>query len=76
MLNSLAKAPYEEDYYRVRHERSVVVSNLEESKETTASLRLKADEEKVQNLLDVADIEVRPLSIFRMGKPSPNRPRY
>ena len=75
MLNSLAKAPYEEDYYRFRHERSVVVSNLEESKASTASQRLKADEEKVQNLLDVADIEVRPLSVFRMGKPSPNRPR-
>lgn len=41
----------------------------------TASDRLKEDEAKVQSILNNTEIEVRPLSVFRMGKPSPNRPR-
>ena len=76
MLKSLSKAPnWENQYYDHRHNRSVVVSGLKESTLEIASKRLEKDEEMVQQMLDVFDIEVRPLAVFRMGKKMADRPR-
>ena len=76
MLKSLSKAPnWENQYYDHRHNRSVVVSGLKECTLETASKRLEKDEEVVQQMLDVFDIEVRPLAVFRMGKKLADKPR-
>ena len=76
MLKSLSQAPnWENQYYDHRHNRSVVVSGLKESTLEIASKRLEKDEEMVQQMLDVFDIEVRPLAVFRMGKKMVDKPR-
>ena len=76
MLKSLSQAPnWENQYYDHRHNRSVVVSGLKESALEIASKRLEKDEEMVQQMLDVFDLEVRPLAVFRMGKKMADRPR-
>ena len=76
MLKSLSQAPnWENQYYDHRHNRSVVVSGLKESTLEIASKRLEKDEEIVQKMLDVFDIEVRPLAVFRMGKKMAEKPR-
>ena len=76
MLKSLSQAPnWENQYYDHRHNRSLVVSDLKESTLEIASKRLEKDEEMVQQMLDVFDIEVRPLAVFRMGKKVADKPR-
>ena len=76
MLKSLSQAPnWENQYCDHRHNRSVVVSGLKESALEIASKRLEKDEEMVQQMLDVFDLEVRPLAVFRMGKKMADRPR-
>ena len=76
MLKSLSQAPnWENQYYDHRHNRSVVVSGVKESTLEIARKRLEKDEEIVQKMLDVFEIEVRPLAVFRMGKKLADKPR-
>ena len=66
MLKSLSQAPnWKNQYYDHRHNRSVVVSSLKESTLETASKRFEEDEGKVQQMLDIYDLEIRPM---REGK--------
>ena len=76
MLKSLSQAPnWENQYYDHRHNRSVVVSGLKESTLEIASKKLAEDEEKVKQILDICDFEVRPIAVFRMGRKMSDKPR-
>ena len=70
MLKSLSQAPnWENQYYDHRHNRLAVVSSLKESTLETASKRFEEDEGKVQQMLDIYDLEIRPM---REGKQNIN----
>ena len=48
--------------------RSVVIEGLKESNEPKASSRLAADQKVVGEMLDLANLECRPLAVYRMGQ--------
>jgi hypothetical protein len=48
--------------------RSVVITNLPESQETSPTARAKADFEQVERILDICNVEAKPLAVYRMGK--------
>ncbi|KAG5640153.1 hypothetical protein DXG03_000906 [Asterophora parasitica] len=52
-----------------RRERSVVIEYLPESTKKLASERVDDDFAAVRKMLDVAELEVRPETVFRMGTP-------
>ncbi|KAG5639892.1 hypothetical protein DXG03_002563 [Asterophora parasitica] len=58
-----------------RRERSIVVEFLPESTKSLASQRVDEDYDHVRNMLDAADIEVRPETVFRMGTKNPSSGR-
>lgn len=55
--------------------RSIVLSNLPESSDNRASVRISHDVSCVRKLLDYLDIECFPTAVYRMGNPDQNRPR-
>ena len=57
-----------EDHLR---QRSIVIAGIAERDDThTALEKVKADEEAVQEVLSALDVQVKPSSVFRMGKKS------
>ncbi|KIH68365.1 hypothetical protein ANCDUO_01305 [Ancylostoma duodenale] len=59
-----------------KRKRSIVIYGVKESdKGLPAIERQKQTEKQVESILNVLDIEARPVEIFRMGKPSDGRPR-
>jgi hypothetical protein len=55
--------------------REVVLGNIPESTADTATQRAAADLQAVREMLDIADVEAIPVSVFRMGKKSQPNPR-
>ncbi|KAG5640590.1 hypothetical protein DXG03_007996 [Asterophora parasitica] len=60
---------------RDKRERSVVVQGLVESCAVKASERVAEDLAKVTAMLDLAELEHSPATVFRMGEKSDSRPR-
>ncbi|KAG5640443.1 hypothetical protein DXG03_008634, partial [Asterophora parasitica] len=58
-----------------KRSRSIVIENLPESPHTLPSQRVDDDFNHVKKILDLADIEVRPETVFRMGERKDGRPR-
>lgn len=55
--------------------RLIVLSNLPESPDNRASVRISHDLSCVRQLPDYLNIECFPTAVYRMGKPDQNRPR-
>jgi hypothetical protein len=55
--------------------RSVVLMNVPESKNPSSSGRARSDMEKVNQILDLCEIEAVPSAVFRVGVVSEGRPR-
>ncbi|EYC30393.1 hypothetical protein Y032_0005g2626 [Ancylostoma ceylanicum] len=56
--------------------RSIVISGLSEiNADSDASVRQVDTEEKVKEILNILDIECRPVKVFRMGKREEGKPR-
>ncbi|XGW16282.1 hypothetical protein V3C99_001610, partial [Haemonchus contortus] len=79
MLNVLSEKISNEISEQVEAEkraRSLVVSGIDEAPhQLKPSERQKDLENKVADLLDVLEVECRPVEIYRMGKLDPSRPR-
>ena len=54
-----------EDHLRMR---SIVIAGLAEDASLSASQKIKADQEAVQELLCSLEVEVKPSNVYRMGK--------
>jgi hypothetical protein len=54
----------------------LVLRNVPEAADATPSHRQLADEALTTSVLDALDLQVRPIAIFRLGKSSPDKPRF
>jgi hypothetical protein len=62
-------------YEEQRRLHSVVIAKLPESTGTKPSDRLKDDMAKVEEILDICDMEFQPTAVYRMGQKNPKMPR-
>ncbi|KAF8361979.1 hypothetical protein PRIPAC_72950 [Pristionchus pacificus] len=60
--------PSEDPIETEKRNRSIVIENLPESSRSLASERVDDDYSHIKKILDAADIEVRPETVFRMGE--------
>jgi hypothetical protein len=58
-----------------RRQRSVIIKNLPESKNSSAVGRARSDGQKVEQIMDAYGIESVPATTLRLGKPVEGRPR-
>jgi hypothetical protein len=59
-----------------KRRRTLVLRNVPEAAAATPSHRQLADEAFTTSVLDSLNLQVRPIAIFRLGKPSPEKPRF
>jgi hypothetical protein len=59
-----------------KRRRTLVLRNVPEAADATPSHRQLADEALTTSVLDALDLQVRPIAIFRLGNPSPEKPRF
>lgn len=63
------------DFEELERKRSIVISGVRESTSNAAFERIVHDFSCTQHILDFLKIECLPVTVYRMGKVSPTRPR-
>lgn len=61
------------DPHELERQRSVVLIGIPESTKARATERAKDDLETVTEVLDLLDVEAMPQTVYRMGRPDPDR---
>jgi hypothetical protein len=59
-----------------KRRRTLVLRNVPEAEDAIASRRQHADETLTTDVLDALNIQVRPIAVFRLGEPTPDKPRF